>query len=197
MNPRDERARALRRVFLETAKSIVEEQGVSGLSVRKIGEQAGYSYATLYHYFPSRDNLLMHLALDYLDECYLYLQEIRKGMAKRQDSIDRVIALSSAYVRFFLDRPQAFQLAFVEDIDLSGADEEDEGLPRIAGFWQEVLREVPAIQASGEVFPVVYELLGSSLHGKILYHLKRAGAGERKNLKKNVEREVRFLLERI
>lgn len=73
----------------------------------------------------------------------------------------------------------------------------NESLPLIAKFWINHMMEIPAIQENPELLPVVYEMLGSSLHGKLIYYYKRGSQDERENVGANIEREVRFLLERI
>lgn len=199
MDKKDLRARKLQRTFLETAKEIIEEEGVKNLSARKIGDRAGYSYATLYNYFPSMDVLLSHCALDYLDDCYRYLS--REEILRKAEDLppeERLLAYVLEYFRFFRDHPHAFDLAFMEDIDLEAiAVGNDESLLLIAQFWLDHLMEIPAIQEDRELLPVMYEMLGSSLHGKLLYYFKRAGQDEKVKVEANIEREVRFLLERI
>jgi len=49
---------ARREEVLETALTLVSENGVAGASLRKIAAELGMSQPSLYHYFPSKDALI-------------------------------------------------------------------------------------------------------------------------------------------
>ncbi|MDP4092633.1 MAG: TetR/AcrR family transcriptional regulator, partial [Bacillota bacterium] len=48
----------MKKYFIDAAKEILVNEGVSNVSVRKVGEVTGYSYATIYNYFKNLDHLL-------------------------------------------------------------------------------------------------------------------------------------------
>ncbi len=88
----------LSEIFLNSAKGIIDEEGISGISARKVGERAGYSYATIYNYYKDLNELIGKCAIDCLVSCYRSLESINlKGLT----SIDRIKAQSKAYFRFF------------------------------------------------------------------------------------------------
>lgn len=49
---------ARREEVLETALTLVSEQGIAGASLRKLAAQLGMSQPSLYHYFPSKGELV-------------------------------------------------------------------------------------------------------------------------------------------
>ena len=46
--------------FAEAAMSLIARQGLEGVTMRAVAAEAGLSYGSLFHYFDSKDELLMH-----------------------------------------------------------------------------------------------------------------------------------------
>ena len=59
--------------FIEAAIGIIEQNGVEGLSLRKVAQAAGYNSATLYHYFKDIEHLSLMACMKYLRNYTLQL----------------------------------------------------------------------------------------------------------------------------
>jgi DNA-binding transcriptional regulator YbjK len=46
--------------FAEAAMSLIARHGLEGVTMRAVAAEAGLSYGSLFHYFKSKDELLMH-----------------------------------------------------------------------------------------------------------------------------------------
>ncbi len=46
--------------FAEAAMSLIARHGLEGVTMRAVAAEAGLSYGSLFHYFSSKDELLMH-----------------------------------------------------------------------------------------------------------------------------------------
>jgi len=46
--------------FAEAAMRLIARHGIEGVRMRAVAEEAGLSYGSLFHYFESKDDLLMH-----------------------------------------------------------------------------------------------------------------------------------------
>jgi len=46
--------------FAEAAMSLIAQHGLEGVTMRAVAVEAGLSYGSLFHYFNSKDELLMH-----------------------------------------------------------------------------------------------------------------------------------------
>ena len=46
--------------FAEAAMSLIARDGLEGVTMRAVAAEAGLSYGSLFHYFDSKDELLMH-----------------------------------------------------------------------------------------------------------------------------------------
>lgn len=59
--------------FVEATASIIEQEGLDAVSIRKVASQAGYSSATMYLYFKDLDELITMSSISYLRD---YLSEL-------------------------------------------------------------------------------------------------------------------------
>ena len=51
---------AQRERFVNAAMALIARQGLEGVTMRAVATEAGLSYGALFHYFKSKDDLLMH-----------------------------------------------------------------------------------------------------------------------------------------
>jgi AcrR family transcriptional regulator len=109
---RTRRRLALREAILESARTIVREEGLRALTMRKIAEAVDYAPASLYAHFASREALLGELCREGMSALRIALEE---GSAGVNDPRARLVAIGNAYVAFALARPDTFRLMFMED----------------------------------------------------------------------------------
>ena len=98
----------LRQLILDAAQSIIENNGLAGLSAREIARCIGYSPGTIYNMFENLDDVVLHVearVLDALD------QRIEAAMGI-DGSEDRVLRLADTYIAFTSERPQLWNLLF-------------------------------------------------------------------------------------
>lgn len=65
--------------FLEASIDIIKEEGLENLTTKKIGDRAGYSYATIYNYFENFNELICISMIHIADECAEYVKNNLKG----------------------------------------------------------------------------------------------------------------------
>ena len=53
-----------RRRFAHAAMRLIAREGLEGVTMRAVAREAGLSYGSLFHYFSSKDELLMHAVED-------------------------------------------------------------------------------------------------------------------------------------
>lgn len=67
--------------FIEATEKLIMEDGIDGLSIRKIATEAGYNSATIYNYFESLEILVLFASVRYLRDYVSNLKsEIKDGM---------------------------------------------------------------------------------------------------------------------
>jgi AcrR family transcriptional regulator len=116
LNARQRREAAkqnLREEILAVSREIIAKEGYAALTMRKLAERIGYSPASLYLHFRSREEIAQEVSRDgYIN----LLAELTAASAPhRDDPAVRLRAMAGAYISFGLKNPQTYALIFMED----------------------------------------------------------------------------------
>lgn len=65
--------------FIEAASQIIEEEGIEGVTIRKVADIAGYNSATMYNYFENLDHLIFFAQLKHLKVYVAHLNDYIKN----------------------------------------------------------------------------------------------------------------------
>ncbi len=103
----------MRGYFVQAAKEILKGEGLKSISVRKIADRAGYSYATLYNYFHDVNDLIFICVHDFYEECQSFVQ-IKTG--KIPMGLKKINAMAGFYIDYFVQYPGIFELFFLEKV---------------------------------------------------------------------------------
>lgn len=99
--------------FIQATKDILKGEGLKGLSVRSIANQAGYSYATLYNYFKDVNDLVFLCVNDFQEDCKLFVADQTKKVPK---GLDKIKATVLAYINYFVEYPGIFDLFYLTKV---------------------------------------------------------------------------------
>lgn len=86
----------LRQLILDASQTIVERNGLTGLSPREIARMIGYSPGTLYNIFENLDDVLLTLQVQLMGRTVEHLKRVPMG----PDAEKNIEALAYAYVDF-------------------------------------------------------------------------------------------------
>lgn len=81
--------------IIETARKIVQKDGLSALSARKLSKETGHSLGSMYSYFKNLDDLILNINAITMDDLYASFLNI-----KEKDSENIVLSLSKEYFHF-------------------------------------------------------------------------------------------------
>jgi AcrR family transcriptional regulator len=101
----------LANALLQSARVVLNEKGVHGLSLRACAAHAGVSHAAPTHHFKSLRGLLTELAVIAFDEFAAALQAEYKHVIHESPRI-RLQNVCQAYVDFSIKEPRLFELMF-------------------------------------------------------------------------------------
>lgn len=102
----------LRQLILDASQTIVERNGIAGLSAREIARMIGYSPGTLYNIFENLDDVLLTLQVQLLGRTVDHLKRVPLG----PDGEKNVDALTHAYVDFALVNRRMWNLLFAHSV---------------------------------------------------------------------------------
>ena len=112
--------------LLQEANALLNEQGVEGLSLRKLAERAGVSRTAPYHHFRDKNALLCALAPQAFAELDSIIERQLESAGDHPDIQDFVIE----YLEFATENPEQYELMFGRTIWKSGTPTEE--LKRVA-----------------------------------------------------------------
>ena len=122
--------------LLDTAEQLVTATGPAGLTLRRLATEAGVSNGSIYHSFPSKEELLAQVwaraarrLLTTLDARIAAV--LTDAPTDEAHATDAVVAAATSPLEFAIDHPAAAQLFFMQrrdqllspDLSLAAADE--------------------------------------------------------------------------
>ena len=91
--------------LMHTAKRLFSENGFYGTATARIAKEAGVSNVILFHYFPTKDDLIKAMYFDIKDRIFQYsLGQVYKGATLKES----IYTLWLAAVEWNLENPEDF-----------------------------------------------------------------------------------------
>ncbi|MCP1109464.1 TetR/AcrR family transcriptional regulator [Ohessyouella blattaphilus] len=92
-------------LFIETAREMIEAEGIDQVSVRKIADKAGFHNSTIYLYFEDLDELLMLASIKYFRE---YSESLEHLSNQAQSPTKNFLAIWDLFNRSIFRKPKVF-----------------------------------------------------------------------------------------
>ncbi|MEV0123311.1 TetR/AcrR family transcriptional regulator [Streptomyces sp. NPDC050703] len=107
---RERRRAVAAQEIVSAAESHIVEQGPHALSLRAVARSLGMTVQALYHYFPSRDDLVTAL----ITKAYEDVADAVQSAAAAADDPDLpgMVVAAEGYRRWAIDHPERFQLLY-------------------------------------------------------------------------------------
>ncbi|HML28617.1 MAG TPA: TetR/AcrR family transcriptional regulator [Hyphomicrobium sp.] len=102
----------LRQLILDASQTIVERNGITGLSAREIARMIGYSPGTLYNIFENLDDVLLTLQVQLMGRTVEHLKRVPMGT----DGEKNIEDLAYAYVDFALVNRRMWNLFLAHNL---------------------------------------------------------------------------------
>ncbi|MGW3154179.1 TetR/AcrR family transcriptional regulator [Streptomyces sp. NPDC001089] len=111
MSLRDRRRAAATREILGAAEHQIAEHGPAALSLRAVARSLGMTVQALYHYFPSRDELVTALIVKAYDALAEAVQAAVDAVPDGSPG-ERVLVAAEGYRQWAVAHPERFQLLY-------------------------------------------------------------------------------------
>lgn len=102
-----------KKLILNTAKDLFTEKGFSNVTLDDIANAIEFSKGTIYTHFKSKEEIYTLILLNHLNILLAYLKEAVK---KCKDTISCIRLCLDAYIKFYREHREYFQLLFFIDI---------------------------------------------------------------------------------
>lgn len=103
-----------RNLILYTAKEIIEQEGIRGLSIRKIGNRLSYAPSFIYHYFKSKEEIVKLIIEEIIYRIVACVDAVEKNNSDPEEVI-KELARSFIYAAF--EFPSEFK-AYIFERDM-------------------------------------------------------------------------------
>lgn len=176
--------------FIQAAKDMLKGEGLKSISVRNIADQAGYSYATLYNYFKDIKDLLFECIQDFQNECEEF---VVKETSRTPRGVDKIKAISKAYVKYFVQYPGIFELFYLEkETDIESKQPTSELICSFldklcADEWDYCIKE--EIVSIGNA-NMMKDILKYQIPGLLLFYLNRRSPSDYKDFIAQLETQL-------
>ena len=95
--------------FIEATRKLIQSEGVDGLSIRKIANEAGYNSATLYNYFHDLEHLTLFGSVCYLRD---YVMALSTSLTPEMNSMERFRTIYQCFNDIAFRNPDIFHNMF-------------------------------------------------------------------------------------
>ena len=103
---------SMRAAILDTARSIVTESGIDGLTIRGVATALNYSPGAIYEYFESKEDILTWLYFQGASGLGGQMEQVVSGLPPGTSAVDGMMALARAYRAHALANRELYQLVF-------------------------------------------------------------------------------------
>lgn len=155
----------LRTTLIETGIEIVNEEGVSGCSLRKVAAKCGVSHAAPYSHFKDKDALLEAMK-DYVTD--KFVDALNHTIQEYPKDPGLITRLGKAYVIFFCENPNYFQFLVGQSgfhINLTSSFVETESYPPFEVFKKVAITIMDKLNLTKEKYLQSLIAMWAIVHG--------------------------------
>lgn len=103
----------LRAELIRSAVELIAEDDLARLSLRRVAERAGVSYAAPYHHFQSKNDLLAAVAAQAFERLRGRLE---RAIGRRRSAVRRLEAALHTYLDFAVENPSYFRVMSMPEL---------------------------------------------------------------------------------
>ncbi|MFP4456905.1 MAG: TetR/AcrR family transcriptional regulator [Clostridia bacterium] len=179
----------MRTFFLDAAIELVYRN--EKLSARKIGDLAGYSYATIYNYFTDLKELKWFVIDKLFDDIGKEMQKVHFS----KDPLDRLLNVNKTYIKYFSDYPHIFRFIYNSNLGTPPDSLKKKfQMPAMRVMLNEIINECIEFDYLDENdINVISDIISTSNRGLIAMHVANKDLLTREDLVKRSERIIKYL----
>ncbi len=146
--------------FISATNEIIDQEGLNGITARKVADRAGYNCATLYNYFHNLNHLIVFSSIRHLKE---YSEDLPNYINATQDPIQSYLKIWECFCKHSFQNPEIYQLIFFGGLSHESVNES------ISGYYDIFPEEIT--EAVRDYTPM---LLSNNIHERDYIALKAA-----------------------
>lgn len=152
--------------ILRATQELLLENGIDGVSIRRLSDRCGFSAPTIYHHFGDKKGLIDAL----LEERFRLIHAAMEAIPKGDEPARHLREMGRAYVNFAIENPDHYQLLMEPGI------RDAESVPSAGAARALVRDDLEELARRGTLatddLDQAFQLLWAMLHGVISLHLE-------------------------
>lgn len=100
--------------FIDATDELIGEVGISGITLRKVADNAGYNSATIYNYFENLDHLIFYAAMRNIKD---YAQALNTYLLDARNSMDKFLKVWECFCDYAFDNPEIYNAIFFPNLE--------------------------------------------------------------------------------
>lgn len=176
--------------FVEAAKAIIIQEGVTAVSVRKIAKITGYSYATIYHYFRDLNDLLLETKLSMIKDAVVN----SNTSFDVEDPLEKIKLQARTSAEFFIGNPNIFEFFYQYKMNESNATAM-KSLKLESDYYKDFLPFVKLGVIKESDIPIISRAITYTVFGSITIFLSNNGLSKEEALN-DIDNAINMLLRR-
>lgn len=153
----------LRNNLIEAGIDLINREGITGFSLRKVAAKCNVSHAAPYSHFKDIDDLICAMGEHVTKQ---FMEKLKASMIGQKYNPQSISILGEAYISFFIENPQYFQFLFYNSgitIDLDNDNTDD--YPPFVLFREAAYQMFQSIQLPEDEYLKTLITLWSMVHG--------------------------------
>src|SRR5699024_2586417 len=99
--------------FIDATATLIKEEGVENVSIRKIAKKAGYTSSTIYNYFSEVSHLIFFAAKRFVDK---YIEALPEYTDKAKDPLEKYLLGWECFCDHSFREPELYHAVFIADL---------------------------------------------------------------------------------
>jgi AcrR family transcriptional regulator len=101
------------RYFIEATVKIIEEEGIDQVTIRKVGDLAGYNSATIYNYFQDLSHLIYFSAMTFLKK---FTDDLPNYIVRGKNPLEKYLLIWECFCKYSFEDPQIYNAIFSSNL---------------------------------------------------------------------------------
>jgi TetR/AcrR family transcriptional regulator, cholesterol catabolism regulator len=152
MGLREQQKQDKRQRIKEAATELFRQKGFETATIKEIAERAGVAPGTVFLYAKDKQDLLVLIFLDGIDEC---IERAFATLPQTENLLDELVHIFGVFFEFY-ERQTELARHFVKELPFTSREgQRQEAIGQIYGFTARLGERVGRAQARGEISPYV------------------------------------------
>jgi len=101
------------RIFIDAAAEIIITEGADKVTIRKVGDVAGYNSATIYNYFENLEHLISLASMKFMKD---YTNDLPKCLKKGTNTFEKAILIWTCFCKHSFKSPEIYYSIFFNNL---------------------------------------------------------------------------------